>query len=203
MQLQQWVPVARGAQSEVSSCRLFRKTFVGCAVAWSSRTSQCADPHLAFQREVRALEALRASNAPFPQIVARNDETPWLVLSDCGSPLTSSAVPPQWKAQLLDIVDAMRITNIYHNDVHPDNMTVSADGRLHLIDFGWASFGSPSFPEMNILPEDVHNALVIDDVFDSIFKRAKGVFGETAQRRVAVIERMHARHSSGTKRKRK
>lgn len=213
-----WKPLSHGAQSRVTERRLLKKTFVGANAPFPLRHGVVQDPTVAFVRETRALTALAdtiekttasssliassslcgGDSTPFPHIVEANKVEPSIVLTDCGVPLQDAwERAPQraseWRAQLLRILEHLHAANLYHNDIHPGNVMVGDDGCLKLIDFAWATFDTPNFPEMNMTPEDVLEAETLPDVFQRIFARAKQFFGETMPKRVQVVESM-AKH---------
>lgn len=198
-----WSNLSCGAQASVDETRIIRKTYEGPLLEWPLISAWAQDPHLAFVRETKALGALAATNShhmfPFPHILCVTSDQSAVIMTDCGKPLSEAwdLAPKQardWRKQLLDILDCMRTTKVYHNDVHPGNVTVDRDGRLKLIDFAWATFDAPNFPEMNMTPDDILQAETLPQVFDFIFERAVKHFDEPSKQRVNIVKRMHDKH---------
>lgn len=92
------------------------------------------------ERERKALSALEGVEG-VPLLLARTEGE--LILTNCGEPLTTKNLPPDAEQQGRDLVGRLLKRGVSHNDIHPGNLLVK-DGRLHLIDFAWATFGNES-----------------------------------------------------------
>jgi len=77
-----------------------------------------------------------AESEHFPKVYGLSDGK--LEIEDCGVPLLE-AVPPDWKAQLAEIIAALDEYELIHRDIKLDNLMVK-DGVIKLIDFGWAKY---------------------------------------------------------------
>jgi hypothetical protein len=99
-------------------------------------------------REIAALSAL--SGLPgFPLLLrASHDE---LIMTRCGEPISAANIPDDAEQQAEALLKTLKTKKLRHNDIHSVNLMVH-NGRLHLIDFGWASFGEeqPAFLPKNI-----------------------------------------------------
>jgi len=69
----------------------------------------------------------------------------WILMSDCGDPLTAENLPDDWELQAEGILSALEEAGCRHNDIRPDNLTVK-DGQIRLIDFGWATGRDETIP---------------------------------------------------------
>jgi hypothetical protein len=83
--------------------------------------------------EYRILSAV--SSIHFPKVLSHEKDS--IGMEDCGVPLTVDNLPVDWKAQLVQILLALKAEGIEHRDIRPDNLMVK-DGIIKLIDFGWA-----------------------------------------------------------------
>lgn len=88
-----------------------------------------------YERERKALATLDGVEG-IPALLAADGKR--LVLSHAGEPLSRANLPPDAEAQARVLVARMVQKGVLHNDIHYDNLLV-ANGRLHLIDFGWAT----------------------------------------------------------------
>ena len=114
-----------------------------------------------FMREIAALHALAQHESPhFPRLVSAHWPTKQVTTAYCGEPLrTKDQCPSDWKEQLLGIEAQLKKHNIFHNDVHVDNLVVNKDNKLCLIDFGWATFDRPHEDKhINLTPSKIKNA---------------------------------------------
>ena len=92
------------------------------------------------EREARWLTRLSDSGCTPTLIRHGGDE---VVLGYLGEPLRHHNLPPDWMDQAETILGTLRAASCAHNDIKCDNLVV-ADGRLSLIDFGWATvIGEP------------------------------------------------------------
>ena len=116
--------------------------------------------HQDFMREIAALHALPQDSPHFPRLVSAHWPTKQVTTAYCGEPLrTKDQCPSDWKEQLLGIEAQLQKHNIFHNDVHVDNLVVNKDNKLCLIDFGWATFDRPHKDKhINLTPSKIKNA---------------------------------------------
>lgn len=84
-------------------------------------------------REYRILTAIKSKH--FPKAISFEGDT--IEIEDCGEGLRVEKLPPDWKAQLVQIVKDLKQNRVTHRDIKPDNLLVK-DGVIKLIDFGWA-----------------------------------------------------------------
>ena len=79
----------------------------------------------------------KAISIHFPKVISKNDGE--LSIEDCGESLTEDNLPKDWKNQLVKILIELKVNNIQHRDIKPDNLMIK-DGVIKLIDFGWAKY---------------------------------------------------------------
>jgi tRNA A-37 threonylcarbamoyl transferase component Bud32 len=72
----------------------------------------------------------------FPQLIEEMENS--IIMTHCGEKLTYKNMPHDYKWQVEEIVRILRIANVVHRDIRPDNLMVR-DGLIQLIDFGWAT----------------------------------------------------------------
>ncbi|WP_110032941.1 hypothetical protein [Hoeflea marina] len=87
------------------------------------------------EREVDWLRRLAASGIAPPLRSATADR---LFLDYVGEPVRRGNLPSDWPVQAEAILAALTSHGCAHNDIKCDNLTV-ADGKIHLIDYGWAT----------------------------------------------------------------
>lgn len=85
--------------------------------------------------EVRILS--KCDSRHFPKVLKAQEDL--IELEDCGDDLTCDNLPNDWKQQLIEIIQDLRVYNVEHRDIRPENLMVK-DGIIKLIDFGWARF---------------------------------------------------------------
>jgi len=92
------------------------------------------------RREWRWLNVLAGlnfqENQRFPRPLEMRDDT--IVMGYTGLSLGPHNLPENWEDQGQQILDCLKKADCAHNDIRPANLTV-LDGKLHLIDFGWAT----------------------------------------------------------------
>jgi serine/threonine protein kinase len=98
-----------------------------------------------FEREISALA--RLSSQHIPQIVDYSlDDPPFLVTPYVGTDLTKASGPRpsltellHWYRQIVVAAHDAHTAGLVHRDVKPDNVVVSAEGTVYLVDFGICS----------------------------------------------------------------
>jgi len=87
----------------------------------------------------------RLDHLPFVPSLLHEDASE-LTLEYVGEPLTSANCPTDAEVQGEQIVHVLRENGCQHNDIRPQNLTVS-EGQIRLIDFAWATkLGSAPLP---------------------------------------------------------
>lgn len=71
----------------------------------------------------------------FPKVLSVDEDS--ITIEDCGEILNAENIPDNWKTQLKEILDDLKMFKIIHRDIKPDNLMVK-NGIIKLIDFGWA-----------------------------------------------------------------
>jgi predicted Ser/Thr protein kinase len=90
------------------------------------------------RREAEALRVLR-SCPHFPELVQSFPDRLIMRLIN-GELLTASSIDPEdLSEQLNTILKMLERYSICHNDIRPENIIVGVNGRVYLIDFGWAT----------------------------------------------------------------
>jgi len=114
------------------------------------------------EREKKAL-VLLSGQPGFPVILHATESE--IFMTSCGDPISLHNIPEDAEEQGRTLIKIMYERKIRHNDIHPANLFVK-EGRLHLIDFGWASFGDnePDFLPRNMGVEQ--GVRRIDEAFD-------------------------------------
>ena len=79
----------------------------------------------------------KCSSKYFPKVFKASKD--FIEIEDCGEELKVENLPPDWKRQLVDILCALKLYQVEHRDIKPDNLMI-IDGVIKLIDFGWARF---------------------------------------------------------------
>lgn len=90
-----------------------------------------------YQNEKKWLTAL-AGTGVTPKVIAFDDEARLIVTEYAGAPVTRTTLPANWQTQGARILNVLRDHNCRHNDIKPREILVH-NGRLCLVDFGWAS----------------------------------------------------------------
>ena len=62
-----------------------------------------------------------------------------------GEPLRRHNLPSDWQGQAEDILHCLEAAHCHHNDIKCDNLLI-LDGRMALIDFGWATHAQEAIP---------------------------------------------------------
>lgn len=86
-------------------------------------------------REQGWLARLRATGA-VPELHGSSHDT--IVTSYVGEPVRRHNLPADWRDQAERLLAALAEAGCAHNDIKCDNISV-LDGRLYLLDFGWAT----------------------------------------------------------------
>lgn len=72
-------------------------------------------------------------------------KAPTLRVRYVGEPVPRYNLPADWQGQAETILAALSAVGCWHNDIKCDNLTV-LDGKLHLLDFGWATSEGEAIP---------------------------------------------------------
>ena len=98
--------------------------------------------HDIWAREVHWLRRLQGSGI-VPDL--RDYSPNFIRMSYVGEPVRQYNLPKNWPEQAERILRLLRDCSCSHNDIKCDNLTV-LDGRLHLVDFGWAIEAGEAIP---------------------------------------------------------
>ena len=98
-----------------------------------SRGEHRFDPVILLRREAGFLRLLDGRRSP--RLLEEGDD--WFRMTHCGSELSTSNVPEDWRQQVVEIAAILDEAGIVHRDIKDGNVLV-LDGRLQVIDFGWA-----------------------------------------------------------------
>lgn len=105
------------------------------------------------ENEAYFLERLACSHFPLCKRVDGG-----LLVEDCGQPLTVDNLPENWREQLALILQQLENSRIQHRDIRLDNLTVK-DGRIHLIDFGWAVWNTEKGEQFESIEKNAPSCL--------------------------------------------
>lgn len=89
------------------------------------------------EREVFFLKKLEKYNC-FPTYISHTET--YIVMSYIGKPITCENKPTDLEKQLDTILSILETEGIRHCDIKKDELVVDSDGRVHLVDFGWAQY---------------------------------------------------------------
>ena len=98
-----------------------------------------------FKNELYWLKRLKETGA-VPKILSSNEKTKTIVTEYVGEPVTRRTLPADWQEQRDKILRILLEHNCRHNDIKPSEILV-LNGKLKLIDFGWASTASEPNPK--------------------------------------------------------
>lgn len=99
------------------------------------------------EREAYWLRRLHDENDRFPELLKFNGTV--IQTTYMGDRIEGGIVanvPSDWLLQMLEILEVMSHIGVRHNDIKPHDILVR-DGRLYLIDFGWATSICEKIPE--------------------------------------------------------
>ena len=105
-----------------------------------------------------------------PILLSLDEEKKSFFTNYCGIPLDEYNIPKDWKKQIHEIVEILKKKEIYNNDIWINNFLVN-NGIIYLIDFGWGTKKSPSYPYFNITEEDLHNHNDLIELLDMVYER--------------------------------
>lgn len=135
---------------------------------YDNQSPFCVNSYEHYLNEINILPFLDKYNMT-PKLIEHNNDS--LILSNCGSVINKMNMPFDWKNQILAIYEMLVTENLYHNDFTIKNITV-LNGKIYLIDFGWASYNKPSYPYFNLTKDIIENSATIYDVFEKILNNA-------------------------------
>ncbi len=98
------------------------------------------NPRNIFEREIFWLRKL-AGEGISPELLGIDEAHKMLMMEDVGEPVSADTLPRDWTEQLGRILDVMAKFNCRHNDLSHEEVLVR-EGRLKIVDFGWASLGT-------------------------------------------------------------
>lgn len=125
-----------------------------------------------FEKEAKILQML-SGIVHFPTVLHVNKKDRFIIMKNHGAMLTSTKCPKDFKKQLRSMMSSMKSKNIFHNDVHADNIVVDKDELLTLIDYGWATIGDPGQWYLNLDENIIANNDSITDIFKAVMKKRK------------------------------
>ncbi|HET9783321.1 MAG TPA: serine/threonine-protein kinase, partial [Terriglobales bacterium] len=100
-----------------------------------------------FQREAQAIAALNHAHICTLYEVGEHDGQPYLVLEllegeTLKQRLRRGAIPPEqtieWGLETAEALDAAHRKGVLHRDLKPDNLWITSDGHIKVLDFGLA-----------------------------------------------------------------
>ena len=95
-----------------------------------------------FERELFWLQLFEEYQFSWaPKIYQKGRLNTWFTMSYVGEPITSENAPGDWRSQADSISHDLQSVHCNHNDVRRCEVLVHK-GKLHLVDFGWASKGN-------------------------------------------------------------
>ena len=101
------------------------------------------------EREVFILKLLEKYPKHFPKYVSHTKD--YLITLYSGEPLNKTNKPANINIQIDEILKALSIENICHNDIKLNELLVDKENNLVLVDFGWAMInGSLSFSNITV-----------------------------------------------------
>src|SRR5436190_18181916 len=115
-----------------------------------------ADESARFEEEARAASGLSHPNVVTIYGVGEDDAVAYIAMElvqgstlrerlDDAMPTVGEAL--EWSVQLADALAAAHAAGVIHRDLKPDNVMLTPDGRLKVLDFGIASRGRHEDPE--------------------------------------------------------
>lgn len=99
-------------------------------------------PFSVFEREVYWLKEIGKHNFTWaPRLISA--QKPWLAMEYVGELINKTNLPPDWRQQVIQIQQDMQKISLRHNDLKGTEVLVDRrDGKIKIIDFGWASKGA-------------------------------------------------------------
>ena len=161
-----------GAFVEKFNIKFYKKKYT----KFEEKEYEKADPFsvnnkIHYLNEVKYLTLLESYDI-CPKIIEKNENS--LILTDCGETLCPLNIPENWKDQITNIFEIFKKEKIYHNDIKFENFTVK-NGNIYIIDFGWTSQHSPSYPYLNIYLETIQKSATIKEMFHHIANHSSNI----------------------------
>lgn len=92
-----------------------------------------------YEREKFVMQLLNTRNMTWcPKLIDFDDNQRLLLMEHCGNKLQKSEITQNIESQFKKILRDMRLLKLKHNDIW-NNELLLKNGKLHLVDFGWAS----------------------------------------------------------------
>lgn len=97
------------------------------------------------ENEIKWLNILKDFDR-VPNIIEVTKVTKEIKMNNLGERVSVSNLPSDWEYQMEYILSELEKYNCCHNDIKPKEILVK-DGKLNLIDFGWATKKGDKIPE--------------------------------------------------------
>ncbi len=90
-----------------------------------------------FNREVYWLEQLKGFDQ-VPELLGKDEDKREIYMTYKGEQ-PKDEWPSDWEDQITTILAVLKNKKCSHNDIRPENLLVDENGKINLIDFGWAT----------------------------------------------------------------
>lgn len=103
-----------------------------------------------------------------PKLISYDDEKYTLKMEYCGDVLCKGNLPSDWKDQLKTIIRVLKEYSIWHNDSIRIQNYVVKNGKIYIIDFGWATFTDVKRKTITNELIDMYNENELEKIFYDI-----------------------------------